>query len=245
MRATPLLLTARGIAVFAVIGVITAVAVLGLVLVPLLTSPGEGEPDQIDYEKAAFLNQAGLEYAMRRLYRGESPVTGEIRLGEGTFRVARRGEALTVMSQVRQAAVTHRVSQPAQADCLAIDTSESHTHDRGREVRRIYLDKTCLESIVLDRMILVWEPDLGEAYDQVRAAGLPNNDLYEAPPRVRSGQLIDLKDAPLVHNQRYKLEGIRFPSDMRQKSFHLKFFLADGSSRDVRFTLARCPHSSC
>lgn len=234
-----------GFTSLAAVGMVLVLAVMGAGVVALVSTSQRAELQQVDYEQATFVAQAGLEYAMKRLYEGRSPVTGNVSFGPGAFRISQQGNLLTVQGRVRESGVARSVTQPTQADCLKVDTSESHTHHRGSELRRIYLTKDCLESIVLDKMILRWEPDLGESYDQVRVDSLPNTQLYDAPPRVRSGDLAELLDSPMRRNQRYRMREVRFPSDMRGKSYHLTFFLGDGSRKEVPFTLGPCPHSSC
>lgn len=235
-----------GLSAIAVIGVMLLLSILGMSVVSMVTGSHETRVEQITYQQAVFANQAGLEYAMRKTYEGRNPLTARQTFGRGNFRVDRQGNRLVVTASVGGSRVIHSAQEPTQADCLSIDTSQSHTHRRGTEIRRIYLTKRCLPRVVLDKMIFSWEADRGESYDRVRLDDVINSRIYDAPPRVRSGALAELIDAALTdNNDRYRLSEIRFPVDMRNRSFRIQFFLGDGSQKETSFTLGPCPHSSC
>ncbi|MBI2083290.1 MAG: hypothetical protein HYT76_06935 [Deltaproteobacteria bacterium] len=243
----------RGGSLLAIVFLLSLLSIMGWTLVSLVSTNQTVRTDLISQDQATFTNLAGIEYALQRFYEGRSPEVAETILGRGSFHVERDGSSVMVTSRSGPSQVLHSVSLPTQADCLLIDTSESHTHDRGSELARIWLTKRCGEEVVLDKMVLSWESDGGESYEKVRLSSISDSRLYDAPPVIQSGELVDLIDGRMRRNQRYKLKEIRYRKvegvgrpDMRQKdSFRLKLFFGDGSSQEVHFTLAACPHSSC
>ncbi|MBI2067759.1 MAG: hypothetical protein HYT77_07085 [Deltaproteobacteria bacterium] len=236
----------RGFSILAFVGLMTVLGIFGLAITSLVTTSYSLRIDHIDQDRANFVNQAGIEYAMKKIYEGRSPVTGSVRFGPGAFQVAQSGRSLRVSASVGEALVQHVVDLPRQAGCLDIDTSQSHTHYSGRELARIWLVKKCGQEVVLDKMKLSWSPDQGENFTKVRLSSVSQSRLYDAPPNVRSDTKIDLINATMIRNQQYKLKDIWFGVDMRNnRSFRLTLYFGDGSEKEVNFTLSRCPHSSC
>ena len=235
MRATPSLPEPRGFAALAAIGILVLLSIFGLAVVSLVTTTQTVLTDQVGYDQAAYLSQSGLEYAMRKVYEGTSPVTGVIPFGKGSFQIIRAGSVLTATGWAGDAQVAHNITQPVQADCITIDTTGAYADKKT--VRKISLTKTCLESLVLDKMTLSWDPNGGESYDRVQGSGFSNEHLYDGPPRVKSGETAELADTPMKKNDKYKLEEIRFGTEMKTKAFQLNLLMGDGSIEEVHFTL--------
>jgi hypothetical protein len=245
-------MTTRGFSVLAVIGLLTVASVLGLAMASLVTTSQAVRTDQLESDHAHFLNLAGIEFGLARFCEGKSPVVNNQSLGRGGFRTTVEGNDLVATSWSGESRVNHRVRLPTEADCIQIDTTESHTHHEGMELARIYLRKRCALLVRLDRMTLSWEPNNGESYERVRLSSAEPTRIYDAPPRVRSGERVDLIDSQMARNQAYKMKEIRFRDssgrrvDMRSKEgFSLRLIYGDSSEKEVNFTLAPCPHSSC
>jgi hypothetical protein len=245
----------RGISALIAIGTMMLASVLGLALSSLMSTSQTIRYDHVEQDQANFVNTAGIEYAMKRIYDAKDIDAGDIDFGAGTFRVSQSGSLLTVTSVVGAAQVSHQVSLPNMAGCLDIDTSEVHTHYDGSYISRIYLVKKCGDAVILDKMNLSWEPDNEESYDKARLSSSSHRRIYDGPPRVRSGQEIDIIDTTMRYNKKHKLKDIRFVDrshepklepDMRLKdSYRLNLIFSDGSEKEVSFTMAACPHNSC
>jgi len=235
---------------FSFLSVFTVLAVVGFLafqVVSRVKQPEASKETSLHYDQAYFMLQAGVEYAMRRLYEGKSPLTGDFPFGAGTFRVVRSGPEFTVAAYASGANVIRNITPPAQGDCLRVDTVQSRTQGKGAEIGQIWLSKRCNESITIDRMILSWSPDKGEVFDQVGLGLETPQWVYTGPPSIRSGGTVELIDYPLADLNRHRLDGIRFPStvDMREKEFRLVFVMKDGSRKEVPFTLAPCLEEGC
>lgn len=219
--------------IFSILGVMAAS------IVRMVTVTQVSRADHVSYQRAFGVNQAGIEYAVRRIYEGVSPAVAEpgISFGDGSFTIDRQGRTVTVTARAGASTVAHSVQSPTQADCTRIDVAGANLVSGGDRLTGIDFRKTCLEAVVLDQMVLSWTPlggddDDPETFDEVVVRG---STLYDEPD-VPSGTLVELADFTMTTNGNYNLTRIEFGQGMSGKTFTMTMTFGDGSTRTATFT---------
>ena len=215
----------KGISVIAAAGIMVLLSVLGFSLASQVTTSHEINVEQAVYDRAAYVTQAGLEYAMRRIYEGVSPVVSEpgVGFGGGSFVIDRQDKLVTVTGRQGVSQVAHSVTSPSHADCTEFDLSNADVDDE--QIRHISFQKICLEQTVLDKIVVYWTNPGSEGLTKVR---VENQTLYNNPA-VPNGQLTELSDYVMTGNQNNSMNYIEFSNDMEGKDFTIDFLMGDGS----------------
>jgi len=220
----------------AVIATMVIMGAMGLGIAQLMTTSQEMRLRQILYQKAYYINQAGLEYAVRRVWEGvdsDVPAPG-INFAGGTFTSVRSESVITVTSQLAEAQVIHQLISPTQADCLEIDTSNVEVGGGNDDwIQGIRLRKTCLTSITIDAIVASWTPDNGEEMNEVRI----QSSTWPIFPATLSGVTTDLiPDYQISTTGVHVINRLHFhPYEMEEKYMSIDFIMGDGTIRNVQF----------
>ncbi len=224
----------KGFSSIAAAGMMVLLSLFGFSIASLITTSREINLDQVSYDRAFYLTQAGLEYAMRKIYEGFSPVVAPpgIVFGSGSFSIARSGRIVTVTGLDASSQVVHSVTSPSQADCTDFDLSHADLESDGTKLNHISFRKICLEQTVLDKMNVSWTNAGSEGLRKVRVG---NQTLYDEPS-VASGEQVELADYIMNGINNNNFNEIRFTHDMEGKTFTVTFIMGDGSRESHTFT---------
>lgn len=212
----------------AAVGTMVVVSILGFGLASYVATSHTQNMEQLSYNRAAYVTQAGLEYAMRKIYEGVSPVVTDpgISFSGGGFTIARQDRLVTVTGNHSGSQVVHQVTSPSQADCTEFNLTNANLSENGREIRQIQMRKICLEETVLDKMLVSWTNAGSEGLRRMR---VESTTLYNEP-LVTSGNLTELSNYAMTRNGTYNVNEIEFSHDMEEKTFTFTFRMGDGSS---------------
>jgi hypothetical protein len=227
----------KGITSLIVIAGMVLVGFMGLGVAQVMTASQEIRLRHILYQKAYYINQAGLEYSVRKVWESVSsnvPAPG-INFAGGVFTSNRNGNIITVTSNLGEAQVVHQITSPTQADCMTIDNSQVDiSGGQDDKVGKIKFQKICLTNIVIDQLVVSWTPDTGEQLDEVKIL----SNRYTIFPTTGSGQTTDLTpDYTLTNSGIYEINPLHFPPyDMTGKSMTVDFIMGDGSVMSTSFS---------
>lgn len=221
----------KGFTTLAAVAVMMLLSVFGIGIAHYVTSSHSINFDQLLYDRSFYINQAGLEYAMRKIYESLSPVfpAPGITFSGGTFYIDRAGNIVTVTSNYNGAQVVHQVTSPSHADCTDFDMTDANWNQEDLE--HITFRKICLEQTVLDKMVISWTNPGSEGTRKVR---VQNNTLYDEPP-ISSGQVTELADHIIDTNGEQVMNYIRFTHELEGKTMTILFMMGDGSSESYTF----------
>lgn len=209
-------------------------SILGFAMVSLVATSKAIQGDQMIYDRAASVTQAGLEYAMRKIYEGATPVVSPPGLGfaGGSFTIGRADRLVTVTGTYGGSQVVHQVTSPSQADCTDFDVTGARLSEDDREIKTINFQKICLEQTVIDKVRISWtNPQVNEKFQKLK---VENETLYDNPP-VPSGNLTDVANYVMNGNYRNNINKVAFVNEMGGKTFTFDFIMGDGSSESYTF----------
>lgn len=225
----------KGLSTIAVVGIMVIMAFFGTAVVYQLTTSQAMRSNQVLSDEAFYVTQAGLEYAVRKIYEGESPVVAEPGKGfsDGNFVISQDGQVITVVGRVGEARVTHTMTSPTQADCTRLNVSNAQlTGDDGR-LSQIKVRKICLTQTVIDKMIFSWVADGGERLKKIR---IESSTLYNDATGVTSGSLIDVADYVMSNTNENNFNEINFSASMEGKTFEMTLVMGDTTTKVATFT---------
>lgn len=215
------------------VGVMVLLSIFGLSIASLVTTSHAIHTDQLLYDRTFYVAQAGIEYAMRKIYDGLSPVVETpLVFGNGSFTIGRDGRIVTVTATDGITQVVHSVTSPTQADCTNFYVENANLNDDGEKLQQIQFEKICLEEIVLDKMVVSWTNPGTEGLEKVR---VESSTLYDQPA-VPNNETTELADYRANGNNRINFNEIRFSHDMEGKTFTIRFKMGDGSAESYTFT---------
>ncbi len=224
----------NGFSSLAAAGIMAILSIFGFSIVSLVTSSKATEVDQLLYDRAFYVTQAGMEYGMRKIYEGASPVVTSpgITFGPGSFTISQVGRVVTVTGTSETSQVIHSVTSPSHADCTEFDVTNARWQDNGQRLSGINLHKICLAQTILDKIIISWTNPGSEGMTQLRV----NNQTLYNNPKVLSGILTELADFIMNGNNNNNMDHTEFTSNMNGKTMTMSFIMGDGSAKSTTFT---------
>ncbi|MBI2083291.1 MAG: hypothetical protein HYT76_06940 [Deltaproteobacteria bacterium] len=224
----------RGFSSLFAAGLIVLLSLFGFAIASLVMTTQSIHADQLLYDRAFYVTQAGLEYAMRKIYEGVSPVVVSpgMGFGGGTFTIAREGRVVTVTGVYNTSQVVHSVTSPSQADCTEFDLTDVDLNNDGQNLQHIQFEKICLEQAVIDKIVASWTNPGSEGLRKIR---IESQTVYDEPP-VLSGQTTELADYIMTGNNMNNVNEMRFTNNMEGKTFTINFMMGDGSAESYTFT---------
>lgn len=224
----------KGISTIAAALTLLILAAMGAVLTYLVAAGSVGRMHRLSGAQALYVVQAGIEYAVKRVYDQQNEIVNPpgLSFGEGSFTVSRSGLTLTVTGTVGDAVRVHSVDSPTEADCTTIDTSNINLTHSGKRIQGINFRKTCLTSITVDKMQLSWIPNNNEKLKEIK---IENLIVYTNPAGSSSGTLIEITDYTVTNGNNNVINWFEFSADMEDKDVTLSFIMGDGSTKTVTF----------
>lgn len=219
----------RGISIVGTVFTMIILGIMGATLVSLVATDQESRTRVLHRELAFYAAQAGFEYALREIREGGYPIVSNKQLGNARFTTTINETTRTVTSSgvIVGNVKSYSITAPQLAkDCVTIDMSAAVAGGGNlNQLQNVRLMRTCLSAVSIDRMTVVWTPDLGEKITKVQIDGVEVfNDLNGVP----SGQSIDIMD--------YKFSGtanidkIEFSSSISGKRVTVSFQFTDSST---------------
>lgn len=224
----------KGISTIAAALTLLILAAMGAVLTYLVAAGSVGRMNHVSQAQALYVTQAGIEYAVKKVYEQQSEIVDPpgLSFANGSFTVSRSGRTLTVTGTVGEAIRVHSVDSPTQADCTLIDTSNVGSSHNGKRVTQVNFRKICLTQTTIDKMQLNWVADAGEKLKEIKIESLT---VYSNPLGVPSGSLIEITDYVLNNPNNNVINWFEFDSDMEDKTITLSFIMGDASVKTVTF----------
>ena len=215
--------------------VITLLSIMGLTAAYLVASNFRGSADHVMATQAEYVTQAGLEYAVKKVWEGGDPVVTEPGkpFGRGNFLVDWTAQTLTVTGRVGNSVQRiHRITSPSQADCTIFDFTNMRLTGDGTRVTGIQFRKNCLPILVLDKVTVSWEPnDASEKITQIKI----EDDVSYSSAGETSGTLLELADYTVAGINNVNMNKIDFNASMEGKVITMAFVMGDGSLRTITF----------
>lgn len=221
--------------ILAVVGIMTVMALFGMAVANLIAKGDAMRSDHALYETASMVTQAGIEYGVKKIYEGQSPVVAEpgINFGRGNFIIVQSGRTLTITSRVGEVSVVRRMDSPTEADCTRIDVSSVNVVGDNERLSGIQIRKVCLAQVVIDRVTFAWTPDDGEELTKIK---IENATVYNNPAGDPSGTLLDITNYVMNNNNQNNMNHVEFNDEIEDKTFTMTLIFGDGTTLTVTFT---------
>jgi len=225
----------RGLSTLAALLVLLGLAAMGLVMTYLVATGEQSRAQNLLSTQAFYVTQAGIEYAIKRVYDGQSEVVTPpgITFGRGSFTVSRNSRTLIVVGTVGDAVRQHQIDSPTEADCTALDVSNIEVKDHDQTISRIHFRKICLTQISIRQMRFSWVPDGGERLQRIR---IESETLYDNPAGALSGTTLDVIDYTVTGGGNKVINEIQWDSSIEDTVMTMTLMLGDGTSKIVSFT---------
>ena len=142
----------EGFTIIAVVGIMVVLGFFGMAVAKLVATSHTIRADHTLYETAGMITEAGIEYGVKKIYEGSSPVVVEPgkNFGRGNFVISQVGRTLTVTGRLGEVAVMRQMDSPTQADCTKIDVSSVNLTGSNNKLNGIQFKKICLVQVVVD-----------------------------------------------------------------------------------------------
>lgn len=224
----------KGVSTIAAVLTLLILAALGAVLTYLVAAGAVGLGNHLSSVQAFYVAQAGLEYAVKRIYEGQSEIVNPpgLSFGEGSFTVSRSGRTLTITATVGDAVRVYKTDSPTEADCTEIDASNVNLGENGKKIQQVQFRKVCLTTTTITQMQLSWVPDGGEKLTSIK---IENLTVYDNPLGASSGTLLDITDYVLNNPNTHVINWFKFNASMEDKTVTLSFYMSDNSVRTATF----------
>lgn len=223
-----------GVSVVAAMLMLLSLMAMGGVISYMVAIGEESRATQLSSAQALYVTQAGIEYAVKRIYDGLSEIVnppGQT-FSNGSFTVSRSGLTLTITGTVGNAVRVHKVDSPTQADCNILDVSNADLGGGDKELKHIYFRKNCLPQIVVDKMQFSWTPDGGQKLKEIK---IEENKVYDNPIGVNSGTIIDIADFVAINNNNNVINHVKFDASIEDVIMTMTFHMGDGTTKTATF----------
>ena len=223
-----------GVSVVAAMLMLLSLMALGGVISYLVAVGEESRGAQLSSAQALYVTQAGIEYAVKRIYDGQSEIVnppGQT-FGNGSFTVSRSGLTLTATGIVGSATRVHKVDSPTQADCTVLDVSNADLGGDDKELKHIYFRKSCLVQLVIDKMTFSWTPDGGQKVKEIK---IEEARVYDNPAGAPSGTLLEIADYVASNDNNNVINHVKFNADIEDVVMTMTFHLGDGTTKTATF----------
>ncbi len=223
-----------GVSVIAAMLMLLTLIALGGVISYLVASGEEGRSGQLASTQAFYVTQAGIEYAIKRIYDGQSEIVNPPgkTFGRGSFTVSRSGRTLTVTGTVGNAVRVQKVDSPTEADCTDIDASNSDLSGDGKKIQHTYFRKICLAQITVDKMQFSWVTDGNQKLDEIK---IEDAKVYDNPAGSPSGTLLDIADYTVTNGNNNVINYVRFKQSIEGVTMTMTWTFGDATTKTVTF----------
>lgn len=220
------------VSIIAALLALVSLLAMGSVIVFLSASNQTSRANYLSSNYALYVTQAGIEYAVKKVWDGESEIVNPpgLAFGKGTFTVSRSGRTLTVTGTVGNAVRQYKVDSPTEADCTDIDISNVEANDEN--VTHLYFNKICLQQITIDKVQLTWVPNNNQKLLEFK---IESNKIYDDPVGVSSGTLIDTADYTVNNTNNNTINWIKFDNNIENTSFTMTWTMGDESTKTITF----------
>lgn len=224
----------HGVSSIAAALTLVILAAFGGVLTYLVAAGSVGRMHHVSQVQAFYVTQAGIEYAVKKVYDGQNEIVDPpgLNFADGVFTISRAGRTLTITSTVGDAVRVHSVDSPTEADCTVIDTSQVNLGANDTRIQQIHFNKICLATVTITQMQFSWVPDGGERLTDIR---IESSTVYTNPLGAPSGTLLEITDYVLNNPNTHVINQVQFDSDMSSKTVTLSFIMGDNSTKTVTF----------
>jgi hypothetical protein len=233
---------------FSMIGAVFTLMILGIfgaALVAIISVSHESRAIHSSSNVAFYNSQAGFEYAIQKINKGENPIVYQKQFSKGTFTCGVQyveGSIGKIMSSgyVGDYKKAYDISYPSfGADCLMVDFSSAKLEGMfNDDVTGVLLRKMCNDAVTIDKMMISWVPDGGEKVTSIKMA---DEIVWEDVGGLSSGSFFDVEDTTFSGSNEnptdYPIDRIHFTNTMNHKNLTIKFIMIDTSTRTVSFDL--------
>lgn len=224
----------KGVSSIAAALTLLLLAALGGVITYLVAAGAVGRANHVSSMQALYVTQAGIEYAIKRIYdeQDEIVLPPGIVFGEGSFTVSRSGRTLTITGTVGDAVRVHSVDSPTEADCTIINTSNVGLTNQNQRITQVDFQKICLTTTTVRQMQLSWVTDNGERMSEIK---INNEIVYTNPTGALSGTLLDTTDYVMTTGNNNVINWFQFDASMAAKTVTFSLIMGDDSIRTAVF----------
>ncbi|MBI1909352.1 MAG: pilus assembly PilX N-terminal domain-containing protein [Deltaproteobacteria bacterium] len=221
----------RGVSIIAAAVTLAILSLFGLVVNYTLVHNSSLVTNAVQYDEAFYITQAGIEYGLKKVGMGQSPVVNPpgLTFGNGSFTIGQSGSLMTVTGTVGTRTSIHTVQIVTQADCAALDVEDAEWKNGQNLIQHVTVEKECseLSQIVIDKVIVEWTlPQSSEHLTNIKIENTNNSFL---PTGIQSGGLAELVDEAITGGGRAIFNEIGFDTDLRGRTFTLTVVMADES----------------
>lgn len=226
--------SSKGVSSIAAALTLLILAAFGAVLTYLVAAGSVGRMNHVSQVQALYVTQAGIEYAIKRVYDQQNEIVNPpgITFGNGFFTVSRSGQTLTITGTVGDAVRVYSVDSPTEADCTQINTNNVNLTTNDTRITQVDFRKICLTTTTITQMQLSWLPNNGERLNEIRIGG---QTIYTNPLGAPSGTLLEITDFVMSNPNTNVINWFEFDSDMEDKDVTLSFIMGDGTTKTVTF----------
>lgn len=238
----------RGVSVLATLIAVVILAVMGASMTALVSTNQSSRLLQIYSDQSFATAQAGVEFALGKIYGGVNPCTslnvnflGDNFLGDN-ITINRANNLVTVVGTRGSSTTTLSVTDPippSAGQFLQVNTNNAQDAGNGAPPRKLIgvtmqLASGCGSAVTITSMVVTWAPDNVEEIVQIK---IDNQNVFTARVGALSGQTIDITDVTINDANVHTVDFIRWQQDIQDRLYTIQFNFSDGSNKTVSVDL--------
>lgn len=235
---------------FSVLGILISIIVLaamGSGMAVLVSSNQSTRTMQLYSDQSFATAQAGLEFALGKIYGGVNPCSslninflGDNFLGD-SITINRANDLVSVIGVKGTSTTTLNVTDPippSSGQLLQVNTQNAQDAGNGAPPKKLQgvtfqLLPGCGGPVTITTLVVSWSPNYGEGIRQIKFdGGNVYNDIS-----VISGATIDIVDTTISDANIHTIDFIRWQEDIQDRLYTIVFNMSDGSSKTVTIDL--------
>lgn len=237
----------RGISVLAVLVAIVILAAMGASSAVLVSNNQTSRMLQLYSDQSFATAQAGIEFALGKIYSGVNPCTslninflGDNFMGDN-ITITRANNLVTVVGTRASSTTTLSVTDPIppnSGQLLQVNTNNAQDAGNGAPPKKLLgvtfqLAPGCGGPVTITTMVVSWTPENDEEVVHIK---IDNNNVYNGSGK-ESGETININDITINDANVHLINFIRWDDDIQDRLYTIVFNMSDGSNKTVTIDL--------
>lgn len=237
----------RGISVLGILIAVMILAAMGTAMTVWVSSNQSTRMLQLYSDQSFATAQAGVEFALGKIYGGVNPCTslninflGDNFLGDN-ITITRANNRVTVVGTRASSTTTLSVTDPIppnSGQLLQVNTTNAQDAGNGAPPKKLIgvtfqLAPGCGGPVTITTMVVSWNPEDDEEVVHIK---IDNNNVYNGSGK-ESGETINIDDITINDANVHPINFIRWEDDIQDRLYTIRFNFADGSNKTVTIDL--------
>lgn len=229
----------KGVSALGAIVAILVLAAMGAAMATLVATNQATRSLQITADQSFASAQSALEVILGYIHNAVNPcsfIDRDFDFAGSDIEVTRIDGRIYVTATTGDSSTAVSVVDPlppAQDTQLLIDTSNATDASNGAPPRKLIditfmLDPGCGNAVTITSLVISWDPDLGEAVNQIKFDGSNVGGDGEV-----SGTTADITDQYIADAGVHLIDFIRWDAEIQNRLYTIQFNFIDGTSKSV------------